>query len=145
MNQKLSSKQAKIHFDRLKNDLDIRLRTIDAEIEQAEKSNFFGIVLQLQAKRNMLNNAYEAPLERAKTAIIQAENEEATEVKAAEERRQAAVKGLKDNALKAWVRHGGSPDGFEEAWPDMYKQLMTDRALEDIKAADKSGTPTMRL
>jgi hypothetical protein len=134
----------------------LKSEVIQANLEgaQREADNFIGrLEKELEvAKGQRLTEQYQADL---KTQIDQAramygsvlgrieselaaareqESKDLEKSKAAMEANAAHVKErMKAQLLTAWIKAGGDPDAFDEAWPGLYAAEMTKRALREVE------------
>lgn len=52
-----------------------------------------------------------------------------------EERRQAEEERTKRAVFNSWVANGGAPSEFEAAWPNLKREMLTKRTLEQDSQA----------
>lgn len=104
--------QVQAEFDRRSADLNKRREAAKGYDEQD----------QLLVETAQLNRWYAKSAEIAKAKDTEYEAAHAAEFKAAEDRRLATEAAKKNQDLQAWLRDGGTQEGFEAAWPKILEQ-----------------------
>jgi septal ring factor EnvC (AmiA/AmiB activator) len=90
---------------------------LEAEIKTAKKI-YLPDLDQLDAEIALLDKA-----------ISSMEQKEAQE----QAKRAGELEALrKGDALRAWVRAGGDPNAFEEAWPTIYQERLANQVVDEI-------------
>lgn len=72
-----------------------------------------------------------------------AEEAERKEAERAERVRKAEEERVKGEALSKWRAGGGTDAAFEEEWPNLHKQILAKRIVEEAEA--NQGTPAERV
>jgi hypothetical protein len=125
--------EAQARLERLRQDAKIHLDTLEARLENAV---YPGERDAIQLDINKLEKVFDRAIETAQFNATKAEAEYLAQkaVKDAElARQQAALETqLKNDALKQFILAGGSPDRFEEMWPQIRQVVITERVVDNL-------------
>jgi len=125
------------HLQQITNEAAAFLKVLNAELDNAEAHAMDAAYMEQVEKRlTDANAAYEKTIEAWKVKLaeaLKAEKQEAQEKqKAALENAAKVEADMKAKMLEAWTRAGGTPEAFEDAWPELYKREMTKRTLSNL-------------
>lgn len=133
------------HIEGLEKDKEQRLKNIDAELAALEDRNApEGAKAKARERRESIIGAYDRQIERRKSeldqATIDADQQAEEKAKRLGDKAKAAEESLKRQARLSYIANGGSPDSFEEAWPELRNRLIADRVSREVNSGHSGIT-----
>ena len=131
------------HIEGLEKDKEQRLKDIDAELAALEDRNApEAAKVKARERRESIVGAYDRQIERKKTeldqAIIDADRQAEETAKRLGDRAKATEEAMKRQARLSYIANGGSPESFEETWPELRNRLIAERVSREVNSS-KSG------
>lgn len=89
-----------------------------------------GMAAEIEERISTLDKAYGFVIDQARSKLAIARDREKQKAEAEEKVRQQNEADVKNQYLQKWVKAGGAPDKFDEAWNEMYKTILVTQTLK---------------
>lgn len=113
----------------IERDRDRALEKLEAQISAAFERRDFVKMSALRDQADQLEAKYASMIKEGRAKIEDRETKERQAQQVSQDKRLAIEKA---RAKAAWRANGGDPDAFDAAWPDLARQLVEQKTLEDL-------------